>query len=190
MPKAGNTYVGASGAVIDGQGVNRYAFTQTAPNVTIRYLTITNFRASGNEGVVNHDSGAGWVVEHDTIQFNGGAGVLLGDDNRLSWNCLADNGQYGFQGFGARLTVDHNEIARNNTFDYETMSPGCGCSGGAKFWESGPATVTANYVHDNSGIGLWADTNNVGFLFDGNYISDNQSHGLLYENSYNARIVN
>lgn len=189
VPKDGNVYVGGPGAVLDGKGINRYAFTQKASNVTVRYLTIRNFRAPGDEGVVNHDAGSGWVIEHDTVDSNGGAGVFLGDNNRLSYNCLVDNSQYGFQGFGANLVVDHNEVARNNTYDFETKSPGCGCSGGAKFWDAGPATVTDNYVHDNFNVGLWADTNDVGFLFEGNYISGNRSHGILYETSYNARIV-
>ena len=52
------------------------------------------------------------------------------------------------------------------------------------------ATVTNNYVHDNLSVGLWADTNNRGFDFEGNYISGNYGEGLLYETSYNAKIVN
>ncbi len=190
VPKDGNTYIGAPGAVLDGQGINYYAFTQKATGVTVKHLTIQGFMAPGDEGVVNHDYGARWVIERNTIQRNGGAGVIVGDDNRLSYNCLADNGQYGFQGFGANMTIDHNEVARNNTYDYEAKMPGCGCSGGAKFWDSGPARVTDNWVHDNAGVGLWADTNNVGFLFEGNWISDNRAQAILYETSYNFRIVN
>jgi len=45
-------------------------------------------------------------------------------------------------------------------------------------------------VHDNNGVGLWADTSTVGVLFDGNYISGNASHAIVYETSYNARITN
>lgn len=190
IPKNGDTYIGGPGAVLDGRGVNRYAFTQHAVNVTIRYLTIQNFVAPAGEGVVNHDAGRAWVIEHNTVQSNGGAGVILGDDNVLAGNCLADNGQYGFQGFGKNMVIDRNEVARNDSFDYETKSPGCGCSGGAKFWNAGPASVTNNYVHDNLNVGLWADTNNVGLLFQGNYISGNRSHGIMYEASYNARIEN
>lgn len=190
IPKSGNVYIGAPGAILDGAKLNRYAFTQQATNVRVAYLTIQNFMAPGDEGVVNHDFGAGWTIDHNTVQFNGGAGVMLGDDNTMSYNCLADNSQYGFQGFGARLTVDHNEVARNNTFNYEQNIPGCGCSGGAKFWSAGPATITDNYVHDNYNVGLWADNNNVGFLIQHNYISDNRSHGIMYETSYNVRIIN
>ncbi len=189
IPKSGNSYIGGPSAVLDGLGVNRYAFTQKAVNVTVKYLTIRNFIAPGDEGVVNHDAGAGWVIEHNTVEKNGGAGVFLGDDNRLSYNCLADNSQYGFQGSGANLAIAHNEIARNNTYDWETKQPGCGCSGGSKFWAAGPAVIVNNWIHGNHNVGLWIDNNNVGFLIEGNYIADNRSHGILYETSYNARIA-
>jgi hypothetical protein len=129
------------------------------------------------------------VIERNTIQFNGGAGAYLGDDNVLRHNCLADNSQYGFQAGGANIVVTHNEVARNNTYDWETKTPGCGCSGGAKFWAAGPGVVSHNWVHDNANVGLWWDNNNIGFLIEGNYIADNFGHGIEYETSYNFRIA-
>ncbi|MFQ6309567.1 hypothetical protein [Lysobacter capsici] len=38
-----NVYLGAPGAILDGQNKNLYAFTNAARNVIIRYLTIRNF---------------------------------------------------------------------------------------------------------------------------------------------------
>ncbi|MDQ1398647.1 MAG: hypothetical protein QOK20_579, partial [Acidimicrobiaceae bacterium] len=75
---ANSTFLGAPGAVIDGQGINRYAFTQTAPNVTIRYLTVQNFVPALDNGVVNHDSGTNWTIQYNTITNNAGAGVMVG----------------------------------------------------------------------------------------------------------------
>ena len=68
-PKSGNTYIGAPGAILDGAGRNRYAFTGKASNVTLQNLTIRGFNAPVNEGVVNHDSGA-WLG--DRKQHAGG----------------------------------------------------------------------------------------------------------------------
>ncbi|MGO9341387.1 MAG: hypothetical protein ACLP6E_02530, partial [Acidimicrobiales bacterium] len=71
IPSDGDTYIGGPGAVIDGQNLNDYAFTQQATDVTIEYLTIENFGQAGgnqNEFVVNHDSGSGWTVKYNTIQ--------------------------------------------------------------------------------------------------------------------------
>ncbi|HEV2070006.1 MAG TPA: hypothetical protein VGR26_09445, partial [Acidimicrobiales bacterium] len=53
-PADNTTFIGAPGAVFDGRGINRYAFTGAASNVTIKHLTITGFMAPGDEGVVNH----------------------------------------------------------------------------------------------------------------------------------------
>ena len=193
IPKRGDTFIGAPGAILDGRHVNRYAFTGTAKNVTISYLTIQNFgtKASNNgEGVVNHDSAEGWRILHNTIWHSGGAGVFLGNHGQIRHNCLADNGEYGFQALDSRHSVlAGNEITGNNTANWEVLRPGCGCTGGGKFWNSRNVTVRNNYVHDNRGVGLWADTNNAGLLFTGNWIADNDDEGILYEISYNARIV-
>jgi nitrous oxidase accessory protein NosD len=195
IPAIGDSFIGAPGAVIDGRNVSLYAFTQSAPDVTIEYLTIENFGKAGdnnNEGVVNHDSAKGWIIEHDTIKSDAGAGVMLGSDDVLEDNCLTRNGQYGFSAYspnGVRnLTVNDNEISYNDTYNWEARDPGCGCSGGGKFWATVGATVTGNYVHNNRNVGIWADTNNTGFDISNNFISDNYAEGIIYEISYNALI--
>lgn len=192
IPKSGDTFIGAPGAVLDGQHVNRYAFTGDARDVTISHLTVQHFgtrRSNNGEGVVNHDSATGWRVVHSTITENGGAGVFLGSGGVVRGNCLADNGEYGFQALESRGGVlAGNEISGNNTADWESLRPGCGCTGGGKLWNARNVTISDNYVHDNRGVGLWADTNNAGLLFTGNWIAHNDAEGILYEISYNARI--
>lgn len=193
IPKDGDTYLGAPGAVLDGRGINRYAFTQQAKNVTIRYLTVQGFDANRDEGVVNHDSGDGWVIQDDAIQNNKGAGLMAGAHQQVRNNCIRNNGQYGINAYKSGdtitgLVVDNNEIVGNNTDDWETKVPGCGCTGGAKFWAVNGADITSNWVHDNHGPGLWADTNNNDFLFQNNFIDNNDSEGIFYEISYNALI--
>jgi parallel beta-helix repeat protein len=194
IPGDHSTFIGAPGAILDGQELNNYAFTQHAVGVTIQHLTIQNFNCPMNEGVVNHDSGTGWTVEYNTITGNHGAGLFLGSDNVARFNCLDKNGQYGFQVISEQgannVVLDQNEISGNNTDDLETTTPGCGCTGGGKFWQSSNVTVTGNYVHDNKSVGLWADTDNNGFHVEGNYISGNDAEGFFYEISYNALIRN
>ncbi|MGH3465897.1 MAG: right-handed parallel beta-helix repeat-containing protein, partial [Kribbellaceae bacterium] len=156
IPKAGNTYVGAPGAVLDGRRLNRYAFTGDAPGVTVKNLTVQNFgppRSGSDEGVVNHDSASAWVVESNTIWKNAGAGVMLGSRNVVRNNCLMQNGQYGFNAYHPdnvnEITIEHNEITANNPDDWEKLRPGCGCSGGGKFWMVNGAVVRNNWVHHN-----------------------------------------
>jgi hypothetical protein len=194
-PADNSTYIGGPGAIIDGQGQNAYAFTQHGRNVTIKYLTIRNFVAPMNEGTVNHDSGVNWTMQYNTISNNGGAGIFVGAGNVASYNCLKDNSQYGFQGYGpnggeSNIVLDHNEIVGNNTGNWESKIDGCGCTGGGKFWDVRNVRVTNNYVHDNLSVGLWADTNDNNFLFEGNWIENNDGQAIFWEISYNAAIRN
>lgn len=195
IPAVNDTYTGAPGAVISGGGVNDYAFTQQARNVTIEHLTIRDFGSPGadnNQGVVNHDGASNWTIEYNTIKDDAGAGVMLGTNDVLKSNCLTENGQYGFSAYTAsgprNITITHNEISFNDTYNWEKKDPGCGCSGGGKLWDTDGATITDNYIHDNENVGVWADTDNSGVDISGNYISDNYAEGVIYEISYNGRI--
>jgi parallel beta-helix repeat protein len=195
IPKQGNTYLGAPGAILDGAHSNRYAFTGYAIGVTIKGLTIQNFgrpRGTNDEGVVNHNASANWTIEASTIRDNSGAGLMVGTKNVVRGNCLQRNGQYGFSAYNpgkvSGITIERNEIAGNNTDNWEVLKPGCGCTGGGKFWAVAGAVVRGNWIHDNDGPGMWADTNNTGFAIEGNYISGNFAEGIVYETSYNASI--
>lgn len=195
IPKDGNIYLGAPGAVLDGRGKNLYAFTQRARNVTIRHLMVQGFISSRDEGVVNASSGDDWIIEHNTIQNNKGAGMMIGARQQIRGNCIRDNGQYGINGYKGGdgvigLVVESNEIVGNNTDDWEAQAPGCGCTGGAKFWAVNGADIRNNWVHGNHGPGLWADTNNNDFLIEGNLIEGNDGEAIFYEISYNLTIRN
>lgn len=196
-PKRGDTIIGAPGAVLDGRRRNHYAFGGHATGVRIKNLTVRNFGTSltddFNEGVINHDAGHGWRMTALTVHDNAGAGVFLGSGDVLAHSCVVANGQYGISAFAdagvVGLRVEDNEIAGNATARWEKRQPGCGCSGGGKFWATRNAVVRGNLVRDNLGVGLWADTDNTGFLFSRNVFARNQDAGLIYETSYNARIV-
>ncbi|UNO43428.1 right-handed parallel beta-helix repeat-containing protein [Streptomyces sp. MST-110588] len=193
VPKKGNRYLGAPGAVLDGRRTNQYAFGGGARDVTIGYLTVQGFVAPHNEGVVNHDSADGWVIEHTTIQYNSGAGLMAGAGQRVRASCLRGNGQYGMNvykdsGRISGLVVEGNEIVANNRDDWERRQPGCGCTGGIKFWAVDGADVRGNWVHGNRGTGLWADTNNNDFRIEDNVLEANDGAALIYETSYNAVI--
>ncbi|WP_374200787.1 right-handed parallel beta-helix repeat-containing protein [Streptomyces bambusae] len=195
VPKEGDRYLGAPGAVLDGRRTNQYAFGGTARNVTVRHLTVQGFVAPQDEGVVNHDSADGWVIEHATIQNNSGAGLMAGARQQVRASCLRGNGQYGMNAYksGAPLgglVVEGNEITANNTDDWERRQQGCGCTGGVKFWAVNGADVRGNWVHGNRGAGLWADTNNNDFRIENNVLEANDGAALIYETSYNAVIRN
>jgi hypothetical protein len=190
IPAKNDSFVGAPGAILDGQNQNAYAFTQHATGVTIAYLEIRHFVSPLDQGVVNHDAGANWVMEHNYMHDNGGAALILGDHNTARYNCLDHNAQYGFQIFGDTVTASFNEISHNDSANVESSNPGCGCSGGMKAWGAKNVVLDHNWVHDNLNVGLWVDTNNVGFDISDNQITDNTAEAIIYETSYNFHITN
>ena len=214
---AGSVFIGAPGAVISGQGLNQFAFAGNNGNVTIEYLTIQDFIPPGAQSAINVNGEPSWTLEYSTVQDNlPGGGMAYGTNAVITSDCLTENGEYGFNGYSindvssitggpANVTMTDNEISYNDVCNWEAdatfpITPpagcngvgfvGCGCSGGGKFWENLDDVVADNYVHNNYATGLWADTNNAGFNFSGNYIADNYAIGIEYEISYNAQIVN
>lgn len=193
-----DTYLGAPGAVISGQGINAYAFEGTsasATGVTVEYLTITRFASPNGNGAVAVNTEPDWTIENDTISHDStGAGLMIGTGYVVTGNCLEDNGEYGFDAFTthdpsgltggpSKVTMTGNEIVGNGN---AAEAPGCGCSGGGKFWEVDGATISGNLVLDNGGgAGMWADTNNVGFDVTGNIFQGNAGPGWEEEISYN-----
>lgn len=194
-PNDNDTFIGAPGAIIDGANTQQVAFglNDHAQGVTIQHLTIQHFVGPQNNGIVNQGQGAGWVIQYNTIRdnpdTNGGAdGVMLGNGNKVSYNCFTGNAQTGISADGASgFVVQHNEVSQN-AVGYE-VAHSCGCSGGMKFFTSSQGVITDNWIHDNGSVGLWVDTNNSFFLIEGNVIEKNEAEGIMYEISYNAVIA-
>lgn len=192
QPAAGDTFVGAPGAIMNGQNDNQSAFDSSATDVTIEYLTIEDYVGATGQGVVNHDLGANWTIEYNTIEDNGGAGIYLGNNSVVTENCVTNNAELGIGSDSAtNVTVTDNEVSFNDTtgqYDQPGDPNQCGCSGGIKFWRVTGAVVTGNYVHDNGYVGIWVDTDNSGFDISDNYIGNNWAEAIIYEISYNALI--
>ena len=194
MPGNGATFVGAPGAILDGQRRNLFAFTQQATGVTIRYLTITGFVAPHDQGVVEPRLRRRWVVEHNTIRDNAGAGLMAGATNKIRGNCLKDNGQYGLNAYQAGNTITGLVVGATSSpattpRTGSTRSRGAGAPvaevlGGERcrrHRQLGPRQPRA---------GGLADTNNNDFLIEDNLIEDNASLAIFYEISYNVVIRN
>ncbi len=214
-PKTGNQYIGAPGAVLDGQFTTNYtsgsrtmsmAFKGAAhySNVTIKHLTIKNFGQSDgkttsmvNQTAINWGQSPGWTVSNNTISHNGGSGIWLVDDSKLLNNCIEYNEQLGFSvpsrggNYEQRVNVlvEGNEIRYNNRSNaIETLGVCTGCSGGLKVWNAKNVTIRNNNVHSNNGNGIWIDNNNIDILIEANVSKDNRKRGIFYEISYSGII--
>jgi hypothetical protein len=196
VPKSHDRLIGLPGAVLTGLdtyagGIRGYGGSTGQHNVTIRGFTIEHFLNEWTSGFLAPvNPGWNWTIENNEVRYNSGAGVSVNKGSIVRGNNIHHNGRIGITGSlvsGIRIT--RNEIAFNNTGAYAG-----GHEGGAKFVGGSPGSSNlvfrGNQVHDNTGIGLWIDTNVRHVTFARNRIENNSSIGILYETSFDAIIRN
>jgi parallel beta-helix repeat protein len=128
----------------------------------------------------------GWILDGNEIRWNHGTGVAVGSGWKVLRNKIHHNGQLGIVAGGGRsnILVDNNEIAYNNTAGYDPFWE----AGGGKFMKTTALTVSNNYVHHNTGTGLWTDTAYPTTVYEYNRVTDNSYGGIYHEVSYDAKI--
>jgi parallel beta-helix repeat protein len=187
-PKTGNTFIGESGAVMDGGGNTTFAFQDNmkATDVTIRGLVIQDYSTPQQRGTIDAGSGS-WRVIGNEIRNNAGAGVSFGGSGWvIEGNNIHHNEQIGVKGQGTGRVVG-NTIAYNNpNRKYDPAWE----AGGTKFVNTTNLYVAGNKVLNNHGPGLWTDNNNSGTVYEKNTVRDNYGPGIFHEISQSATIRN
>jgi parallel beta-helix repeat protein len=95
------------------------------------------------------------------------------------------NGVLGIGGVTDTTEVRGNEISHNNYLGLGNMDVE---AGGTKFVLSHHLRLVGNFVHHNSGVGLWLDIDNDATTVDSNTVEDNAREGIVSEISYSASI--
>jgi hypothetical protein len=171
-------------------GMTNYAFSGNASNVEIDHITVEKYATPALQGAIGGYSwglGSGWDVNVVESTLNHGGGISLGARSQILNSYIHHNGQIGIKfSYAANCLASNNEISWNNTLGFDPEWE----AGGSKFWSTTNLVVSANYVHDNYGKGLWTDTNNVDTLYDGNSVVNNQGVGIQHEVSYSVIIRN
>jgi parallel beta-helix repeat protein len=156
-------------------------------DVTIQGFVIRGFNTPLQAGAIQDYNGPGWIIQNNHITEDAAAGVATGDNVLVLGNLIDHNGEEGFSAHGNGGLYQGNDIAYNN---YNlSVDPGWE-AGGGKAYDTTNLTFKDNYVHDNGGNGLWADTNNINTMFDDNTVSNNWGAGIYDEISFNATIIN
>ena len=192
-PKSGDVLDGGDrAAVLEGGNSAAFAIfgdsaSRGPSDVTIRGFVIRNFKTPLQRGAIQDYNGPGWIIENNHITNNAAAGVATGSNVRVLGNLIDHNGQEGFSAHGNGGLYQSNEIAYNN---YNLAVNPNWEAGGGKAFETRNLTFKSNYVYDNGGPGLWADTNNIYTTFDGNTVSNNWGPGIYEEISYDSKIIN
>lgn len=194
VPKTGNTFVGAYGAIIDGTGwsttvADTAAFTihnQDIDNVTIKNLVIRNMPQRGIH--VFGPNSTGLTVENNEIT-NCRTGINLGSgtagtggsatirNNYIHHNVRTGVTSGGYLMFrGINTTWTNNEIAYNGSEQKVVATSG--------------VTFSGNFVHHNTSDGIWFDTDNTGWTVEDNVVEDNGRDGIVIEISGAGTIQN
>lgn len=197
IPKSGDVFQGEVGTILDGQGA-AYAFskggTPYPSNVTIRGLKITGYTPPMQSGAIQAGDASGvaggttgWVIDGNEVSYNGEYGIRIGNSSRVINNNVHHNNRLNIAGSANNALVENNEIAFGN---YQNALNTNFEAGGTKFAYTDGLIVRGNYVHDNVGVGIHMDENNINTTIESNRIVSNGSEGVAIEISYATIIRN
>jgi hypothetical protein len=161
-----------------------------AGDVSVAYLNISHDLHT-TTGTIS--TGSGWTIEHNNIHDGygkPGQGVAFydADQSTIEYNCFARMGDYAGGGSATGTIFDYNEVLETAY----RPDPGCGCSGGGKWWGTLNANIIDNaFVKDGVGSGqpaVWLDNGNTGTLIEGNYFYRDAGSAIVNETGYNMRV--
>ena len=192
LVKSFDKLLGEPGAIIDGQGVSAYGFhgfggPTGQSGVVVRDLEIRGVAGRGIK------AGWNWTIQGNILHDNV-VGVEINDGTVLRGNHIHHNSRYGINGGPTRdVLIENNNVAYNNTSN--SCGGTCnGNAGGSKIVGSTPGTYgvvwRGNWVHDNTGPGIWSDGNVHNVLYEDNVVEGNSGPGILHEISWDATIRN
>jgi len=152
--------------------------------VRIAGLVIERYASRAQTGAIEAGNSSGWVVEANELRLNHGYGLRIGHRMQVLDNYVHHNGQLGVGGIGDDVLVAGNEIAYNHTAGFLEEWE----AGGTKFVLTHRLVFRDNWVHHNSGRGVWTDIDNVDALIANNLVEWNSRGGIVHEISYDAVI--
>jgi hypothetical protein len=165
-PKAGDSFYGEPGAVMDGTNSTGNAFSgASAANVTVDGILVENYTNGFNqEGHIR--LGSNMTVTNCEVRNGSGLGIWNSPDSYIAFNHVHHNQWIGIGGFKAhRSVIENNEVSYNGEAGFSDR-------GGSKWVGAFDIVVRNNHYHHNWGNGIWLDANFVDALVEGNLIED------------------
>lgn len=172
----------------------QYAMNSSVSGVTWRGGTFQYFATPSSTGAVTVSGGSNWTIRKSVFQWNHAHGLFADSTSGLLVQHIRScyNQQLGFgHHAGTGSVIEDSEFDHNNSqkmyyqADWE--------SGGFKATFSTDCTIRRCHSHDNQGVGLWWDIDNVNWTIggapgDGNLVEYNFADGMRWEISFCADI--
>lgn len=166
--------------------VAAFAFESTAPDVVISNLVVEKYKSAAQRGAIRGSNAMRWTTKNVEARWNSGAGISLGTEGQILDCHIHHNGQIGVIMVGRSVVLAGNEIAFNNVLGFDPEWE----AGGVKIAASDGVEMARNFVHHNSGPGLWCDIDCRNVLYEANTVELNSGAGIFHEISFAAVIRN
>jgi hypothetical protein len=156
--------------------------------VTVQSIVVEKFGNPVATGALA--ASRGWTIADVEVRLNHGAGIHMGPHTVVRNSYIHHNGQLGIHGGQAicartkGIVLKDSELAFNNAAGYNSSWE----AGATKWTHTDGLIVSGNYVHDNTGSGIWTDGPNIDVLIEGNLVEDNEAPGIVHELGYAAVI--
>lgn len=138
-----------------------------------------------------------WTIRRVEARLNHGGGLGIGPGMTIEHADVHDNGQIGIIGHGedqsndkpgysALVTIRDTRIHRNNVLGFQWRHE----AGATKFKACTSGFLfEGNWVHDNQGSGPWWDNDNYDTTVRDNLVENNLGAGIFYEISYGSTSI-
>lgn len=194
IPRTDQKLIAKPGAIIDGSNIPIsttlntndciIGFSGSQVRVTFQGFEVRNCPKDGIE------TGTDWKVMDNEVHSNN-IGIRLKMGSQALRNHVHHNGQLGMVVNGPSDTVGNPIIIEDNEISYNnTLASNPGDEGATKFFKANGLEVRGNWVHHNTGNGLWTDGDNIDVIYEDNLVEYNTKIGIFHEISYDAVIRN
>ncbi len=195
VPKNDNYFKGETGTILDGQGVQVFAFkgyngSRWVNDVTIDNLSITRYVPPAQNGCIwggddVANSTSGWTLNTIDVSYSANIGIRIGNRMKVLNSSVHHNSTVGIGGVGVSVLVDGLSSTFNNYLG--ANNPGFE-SGGSKFVKTDGLIVRNCTFSDNTGVGLWLDILNQNYQLYNNTVERNYREGICVEVSYGGKV--
>jgi parallel beta-helix repeat protein len=185
-PNTNSIYISdnPAGHTVEYSEIANLSYYNGATGVVFSNITVEKYANAAQQGVLHGVTG--WTLSNDTFEWNHGTAVAIGAGSTIQGGHYVHNGQEGIAGYQSDgVVINGAEVAYNN---WAGFNPDWD-AGGIKMCTTANVTITNCNVHDNNGMGIWADIDSTNWTITGNTVTNNNGNGIMYEISHGPNAV-